>query len=111
MGLLRANPTDRSTLESTETHLDLVDWCVTNRVRMTPSLVIDQDKINWLEKHLRWNVIGILRDPSVTTSLAEQLYLQGRQWFQDQRVGSFLDKVRVTTRAPELVRVSKRFNP
>ena len=107
MGRLRANPTDRTTLESTETRLDLVDWCVANRARMTPSLVIDQDKIDWLEKRLRWNVIGILRDPSAVTSLSEQLYLQGRQWYQDQRVGSFLDKVRVTLELrnwPELPR-------
>ena len=46
MGRLRVNPTDLTTLESTETLLDLVDWCVSNRVRMTPSLVIDQDKID-----------------------------------------------------------------
>jgi hypothetical protein len=105
---LRDNPTDRTTSESTEARLDLVDWCVANRARMTPSLVIDQDRIDWLEKRLRWNVIGILRDPSAATSLAERLYLQGRQWYQEQRVGSFLDKVRITARAPELVRVTKK---
>ena len=108
MGRLRDNPTDRTTSESTEAHLDLVDWCVTNRARMTPSLVIDQDRIDWLEKRLRWNVIGILRDPSATISLTEQLYLQGRQWYLEQRVGSFLDKVRIAAKAPELVRVTKK---
>ena len=108
MSRLRDNPTDRTTSESTEVHLDLVDWCVDNRARMTPSLVLDQDRIDWLEKHLQWNVIGILRDPSVATSLAEKLYLQGRQWHQELRVGSFLDKVRIAARAPELVRVSKK---
>jgi hypothetical protein len=75
---------------------------------MTPSLTTDQDRIDWLEKRLRWNVIGILRDPSAATSLAERLYLQGRQWYQEQRVGSFLDKVRIRARAPELVRVTQK---
>jgi hypothetical protein len=108
MSLLRDNPTDHTTSESTESLLNLVDWCVTNRARMIPSLVIDQDRIDWLEKRLRWNVIGILRDPSSATSLEEKLYLQVRQWYQEQRVGSFLDKVRIRTRAPELVRVTKK---
>jgi hypothetical protein len=108
ISLLRDNPTDHTTSESTEAHLDLVDWCVANRARRTPSLVIDQDRIDWLEKRLRWNVIGILCDPSTVTSLAEKLYLQGRQWYQEQRVGSFLDKVRIGARAPELVRVTKK---
>jgi hypothetical protein len=70
MGRLRDNPTDRTTSESTEAHLDLVDWCVTNRACRTPSLAIDQDRSDWLEKRLRWNVIGILCDPSDATSLA-----------------------------------------
>jgi hypothetical protein len=108
MGRLRDNPTDRTTSESTEARLDLVDWCVANRARMTPSLVIDQDRIDWLEKRLRWNVIGILRDHSAATSLTEQLYLQGRQWYLEQRVGSFLDKIRIAAKAPELVRVTKK---
>jgi hypothetical protein len=108
ISLLRDNPTDRTTSESTEARLDLVDWCVSNRARRTPSLVIDQDRIDWLEKRLRWNVIGILCDPSAVTSLVEKLYLQGRQWYQEQRVGSFLDKVRIGARAPELVRVTKK---
>ena len=108
MSRLRDNPTDRTTSESTDARLDLVDWCVANRARMTPSLTTDQDRIDWLEKRLRWNVIGILRDPSAATSLAERLYLQGRQWYQEQRVGSFLDKVRIRARAPELVRVTQK---
>jgi hypothetical protein len=84
--------------------LDLVDWCVANRVRRTPYLVIDQDRIDWLEKRLRWNVIGILRDPSVVTSLTEKLYLQDRQWYP---IANFLathmpSSVKITTRAVRL---------
>jgi hypothetical protein len=45
ISLLRDNPTDRTTSESTEARLDLVDWCVSNRARRTPSLVIDQDRM------------------------------------------------------------------
>jgi hypothetical protein len=74
MGCLRDNPTDRTTSESTEARLDLVDWCVANRACRTPSLAIDQDRSDWLEKRLRWNVIGILRDPSAANFLAEKLY-------------------------------------
>jgi hypothetical protein len=108
MGRLRDDPTDRTTSESTEARLDLVDWCVANRARTTPSLVIDQDRIDWSEKRLRWNVIGILRDPSAVTSLTEQMYLQDRQWYLEQRVGSFLDKVRIAAKTPELVRVTEK---
>jgi hypothetical protein len=63
VGRIQVNPTDLATVESTEVHLDLVDWCLENRRDRTPSPVDDRDRIQWLEKLLRWNVNGMLRDP------------------------------------------------
>ena len=45
--------------------------------------------------------------PSPTVA-PEQLYQQGREWFQDQQVGQFLDKLRNTAIQPEFSRTSAR---
>ena len=73
VGNLQDNPTDRTMTESTETRLDLVDWCLTNRQSLDPSPMDDREKTQWLEKRLRWNINDILRDPSTTVSLTDQL--------------------------------------
>ena len=104
---LQDNPTDRSTGESVEARLDLVDWCVKNRQGQTPSPVDDRNRMQWLEKRLHWNIVRILRDPSATVSLTDQLYQQGRQWFLGQQVGQFLDKIRNIARVPEIARLTR----
>jgi hypothetical protein len=45
--------------------------------------------------------------PSVTASLTDQLYQQGRQWFLGQQGGQFLDKIRNIARAPEIARITR----
>ena len=107
MGCLQENPTDRATAASVEARLDLVDWCVKNRQGSTPSPVDDRNNMQWLEKRLHWNIVSILRDPSATASLTDQLYQQGRQWFLGQQVGKFLDKIRSIVRAPEIARITR----
>ena len=54
-----------------------------------------------------WNIVSILRDPSTTTSLTDQLYQQVRQWFLEHQVGQFLDKIRIIARAPEIARITR----
>ena len=49
---------------------------------------------------------GILRDISPPAFLPEQLYRQGRNWFQDNKVGQFLDKLNNLARQPEFLRTS-----
>jgi hypothetical protein len=61
----------------------------------------DQEK--WVEQRLYHNVKGILRDITPPVPLSEQLYRQGRKWFQDNKVGQFLDKLNKLVRQPEFV--------
>ena len=109
MGRLQENPTDRATAASVEARLDLVDWCLKNRQVRNPSPVDDRDRMQWLEKRIRWNITDIVLDPSAIASLTDQLYQQGRQWFLERQVGQFLDKIRNIARAPELVRITASF--
>ena len=76
---------------------------------MTPSPIGDRDKMQWLEKRLRWNIMSQwhFTSPISTATLTDQLYQQDRRWFQEQRTCQFLDRIRNSVRAPELARITR----
>jgi hypothetical protein len=103
----------RQTEETSQTTEEMdqgrkVDWLVQYRNTMTPSPTVAPEQVKWMEQRLRRNVNGILQDLSSLARQTEQLYQQGREWFQDQQVGQFLDKLRNTARQPEFSRTSAR---
>ena len=99
-------PKDTSWEEATEARLNLLDHLV--QVSKSSSQgkgdLPEQDK--WLDQRIRHNVKGIVRDVSPSVPLPEQLYCQGRKWFQDNKVGQFLDNLNNFARKPEFQRTS-----
>jgi hypothetical protein len=100
-------PKDASWEEATEARLNLLDHLVRERNNTSQEKgdLVDQEK--WLEQRIRHNVKGILRDISPSVPLREQLYCQGRKWFQDNKVGQFLDNLHNLARKPEFQRTSE----
>ena len=99
-------PTVASWEEATEARLNLLDYLVQQRNSISQEKRDPSDQEKWLEQRLRHQVKGILRDISPSAPLPEQLYYQGRRWFQDNKVGQFLDNLNNLARKPEFQRTS-----
>jgi hypothetical protein len=109
---LHQNPTDIRRQETTIQLTKLVDWITDRLGSRVPSQDEEQDIQRAKGRRLYRDLRGFdepakHKDEDPTPIPPKQLLQEGKDWFLDQRVGPFLDKVRNLARGPERDRLSE----
>jgi hypothetical protein len=107
---LRQNPTDVRRQDTTIQLTRLVDWLSEHLGSRIPSQGEERDiqraKGRRFSRDLRgFNEPDEQKEEDPTLPPPEQLLQEGKEWFLNQQVGPFLDKVRNKARDPERVRL------
>jgi hypothetical protein len=107
---LRQNPTDIRRQETTIHLTKLVDWLTDRLGSRVPSQGAERDIQRAKGRRLHRDLRGFdepaehkKEDPTLIPP--EELLQEGKNWFLNQRVGPFLDRVRNLARGPERARL------
>ncbi len=103
---LRQNPTDVRRQDTTIQLTKLGDWFSERLKSRSPSEGEEQDVQRAKGRRLSRDLRGFdgpeeHKEEDPTPTPPEQLLREGKEWFVQQRVGPFLDKVRNMARGPE----------
>jgi hypothetical protein len=107
---LRQNPTDVRRQDTTIQLTRLVDWLSERLGSRTPSQDEEWDIQRAKGRRLSRDLRGFdepeeHKEENLTPTPPEQLLQEGKEWFLQQQVGPFLDRVRNMARGPEQVRL------
>jgi hypothetical protein len=102
----RQNPTDIRWQDTTIQLTRLVDWISERLGSRVPSQDEERDIQRAKGRRLHRDLRGFdepdeHKEEDSTLTPPEKLLQEGKEWFLDQQVGPFLDKVRNLTRGPE----------